>query len=151
MRSERHVLLLRQLRLLDKRRLLGRERVQEVQQAGTSLIIIIICNNLPYSMSRQRDANQGQLHRFEELCGGQGLLLTVQWWTVLDTLQLPDTHHLGFEITDFRAQLRGVCADCRKKATTSKLDPLSLGMGLALGFRKRKREPQARKQRRNTR
>ena len=34
----------------------------------------------------------------------------------LDALPLPDTQRFNFEVMDFRVQLRGICADCRKKA-----------------------------------
>ncbi len=33
----------------------------------------------------------------------------------LDKLQLPDTSDVGFELRDFRVQLRGVCRDCRAR------------------------------------
>jgi len=38
----------------------------------------------------------------------------------LDALQLPDTRHFGFELADFRVQLRGICSDCRKEAATAR-------------------------------
>jgi Fur family transcriptional regulator, peroxide stress response regulator len=37
----------------------------------------------------------------------------------LDALPLPDTGHLGFEITDFHVQLHGICKACREKAVDS--------------------------------
>ncbi len=33
----------------------------------------------------------------------------------LDALSLPDTSGFGFEVKDFRVQLRGLCRSCRKK------------------------------------
>ncbi|UCG53235.1 MAG: transcriptional repressor [Candidatus Latescibacterota bacterium] len=33
----------------------------------------------------------------------------------LDALPVPDTSSLGFEVFDFRVQLRGICRRCRKK------------------------------------
>jgi Fur family peroxide stress response transcriptional regulator len=38
----------------------------------------------------------------------------------LDALRLPDIRRFGFEIADFRVQLRGICRDCRKKAAEAK-------------------------------
>jgi Fe2+ or Zn2+ uptake regulation protein len=32
----------------------------------------------------------------------------------LDTLTMPDTSALGFDVKDFRVQLRGLCRSCRK-------------------------------------
>lgn len=34
----------------------------------------------------------------------------------LDRLVIPDTSDVGFEVTDFRVQLRGICSSCREKA-----------------------------------
>ena len=34
--------------------------------------------------------------------------------TGLDALEVPDTSRLGFEISDFRVQLRGICRRCRE-------------------------------------
>jgi Fur family transcriptional regulator, peroxide stress response regulator len=36
----------------------------------------------------------------------------------LDALRVPDTSRLGFEVADFRVQLRGVCKRCREEGTT---------------------------------
>jgi Fur family peroxide stress response transcriptional regulator len=36
----------------------------------------------------------------------------------LDALVLPDTSRLGFEVSDFRVQLRGVCRRCRELEET---------------------------------
>jgi len=33
----------------------------------------------------------------------------------LDALPLPDTRQLGFVVSDFRVQLRGICKGCRKQ------------------------------------
>lgn len=33
----------------------------------------------------------------------------------LDALALPDTSGFGFEVTDFRVQLRGICQRCRER------------------------------------
>jgi len=33
----------------------------------------------------------------------------------LDALQVPNTAELGFEVHDFRVQLRGICSQCRAK------------------------------------
>jgi len=33
----------------------------------------------------------------------------------LDALRIPDTSAMGFEISDFRVQLRGLCKRCREK------------------------------------
>jgi len=33
----------------------------------------------------------------------------------LDALRVPDTSGLGFDVTDFRVQLRGVCKRCREE------------------------------------
>jgi Fur family peroxide stress response transcriptional regulator len=35
----------------------------------------------------------------------------------LSSLTIPDTSAFGFEVSDFRVQLRGICRDCRKKAS----------------------------------
>lgn len=32
----------------------------------------------------------------------------------LDRLAIPDTSDVGFEVSDFRVQLRGICSDCRE-------------------------------------
>jgi Fe2+ or Zn2+ uptake regulation protein len=32
----------------------------------------------------------------------------------LDAIRIPDTSALGFEVTDFRVQLRGICRRCRR-------------------------------------
>lgn len=37
----------------------------------------------------------------------------------LDSLKIPDTSAFGFEVTDFRVQLRGTCRECRGKKTGS--------------------------------
>lgn len=34
----------------------------------------------------------------------------------LDSVEIPDTSGLGFEITDFRVQLRGACQRCREQS-----------------------------------
>ncbi|MEE4274116.1 MAG: Fur family transcriptional regulator [Thermoanaerobaculales bacterium] len=34
----------------------------------------------------------------------------------LDRLAIPDTSDVGFEVADFRVQLRGICSSCRDKA-----------------------------------
>ncbi len=47
----------------------------------------------------------------------------------LNTLDLPDTSHLGFEITDFSVQLRGICINCRDGATVGKSNQTSRGAG----------------------
>ena len=31
----------------------------------------------------------------------------------LDTLTIPDTSEFGFEVSDYRVQIRGLCRDCR--------------------------------------
>ena len=198
----------------------------------TVLTIIVVCNILPFSMSRQRGVNQERWQQFVELCREVGLPLTIQRRTVLeavlgrddhptaeqlygevqgrlpgisrttvyrvldmlvhigiiskachpgatarfdrntnqhhhlvclhcdkvidledkrlDALKLPETRHLGFEITDFRVQLRGICADCRKKATTPEQKPARRGGRLATGFKKHKRKTHAPKRRRKT-
>jgi len=33
----------------------------------------------------------------------------------LNSLKIPDTSELGFEVRDFRVQLRGVCKSCRQQ------------------------------------
>jgi Fe2+ or Zn2+ uptake regulation protein len=33
----------------------------------------------------------------------------------LDRLTVPDTSAVGFEVSDFRVQLRGICSSCREK------------------------------------
>ena len=35
----------------------------------------------------------------------------------LSSLTIPDTSAFGFEVSDFRVQLRGICRDCRKKGS----------------------------------
>ena len=35
----------------------------------------------------------------------------------LSSLTIPDTSAFGFEVTDFRVQLRGICRNCRKRAS----------------------------------
>lgn len=34
----------------------------------------------------------------------------------LDSVTIPDTSELGFELTDFRVQLRGICRRCRERS-----------------------------------
>jgi len=34
----------------------------------------------------------------------------------LDSVAIPDTSELGFEVTDFRVQLRGICRRCRERS-----------------------------------
>jgi Fur family transcriptional regulator, peroxide stress response regulator len=53
----------------------------------------------------------------------------------LNALELPDTGHLNFEITDLRVQLYGVCANCRNEATASK--PVIDETGAVLNSKKR--------------
>ena len=38
----------------------------------------------------------------------------------LDSMPMPDASEYGFEISDFRVQLRGYCRDCRKTRTREK-------------------------------
>ena len=33
----------------------------------------------------------------------------------LDTIRIPDTSDLGFEVSDYRVQLRGICRRCRER------------------------------------
>ncbi len=40
----------------------------------------------------------------------------------LDALRLPDTSDVGFEIEDFRVQLRGICHDCREREKKEELE-----------------------------
>lgn len=40
----------------------------------------------------------------------------------LDALRLPDTSDVGFEIEDFRVQLRGICHDCRVREKKEELE-----------------------------
>ena len=35
----------------------------------------------------------------------------------LNSLTIPDTSAFGFEVADFRVQLRGICRNCRKKSS----------------------------------
>jgi Fur family peroxide stress response transcriptional regulator len=35
----------------------------------------------------------------------------------LSSLTIPDTSAFGFEVSDFRVQLRGICRNCRKKVS----------------------------------
>lgn len=44
-------------------------------------------------------------------CGG----ITDITDAALDSLNLPDTSGFGFEVQDFRVQLRGICRRCREK------------------------------------
>lgn len=37
----------------------------------------------------------------------------------LDALPVPDTSRLGFEVSDFQVQIRGICRDCRNKEEPS--------------------------------
>lgn len=41
---------------------------------------------------------------------------------VLDSIELPDTSGIGFEVEDYRVQLRGVCRDCRERAEKEELE-----------------------------
>lgn len=66
----------------------------------------------------------------------------------LDNLQLPDTRHHGFVVTEFRVQLRGICGNCGKKATTSKPVPTPRKHGFDVVGKKLKRSPQESSQRR---
>jgi Fur family peroxide stress response transcriptional regulator len=34
----------------------------------------------------------------------------------LDSLEIPDTSGVGFEVSDFRVQLRGICSSCQEQA-----------------------------------
>jgi len=34
---------------------------------------------------------------------------------VLNRIAIPDTSDLGFEVADYRVQLRGICSECRKQ------------------------------------
>lgn len=61
--------------------------------------------------------------------------------TRLDNLKLPDTRHLGFEITDFRVQLYGVCADCGNNATAAASRPDADETRLTSSAKKDKRKP----------
>ena len=35
--------------------------------------------------------------------------------TRLDALPVPDTRRLGFVVSDFKVQLRGICRECREQ------------------------------------
>jgi Fur family transcriptional regulator, peroxide stress response regulator len=65
----------------------------------------------------------------------------------LDALELPDTSHLNFEITDLRVQLYGVCADCRNEATIT--GPITEETGATLHSKTKEQtaRPQERKKR----
>lgn len=39
----------------------------------------------------------------------------------LDEVAIPDTSELGFEVTDFRVQLRGLCRSCRERSRREEL------------------------------
>jgi Fur family peroxide stress response transcriptional regulator len=39
----------------------------------------------------------------------------------LNTLMIPDTSAFGFEVSDFRVQLRGICRNCRKKTSKQRV------------------------------
>ena len=38
----------------------------------------------------------------------------------LNAITIPDTSAFGFEVSDFRVQLRGICRECRKKGHNQK-------------------------------
>ncbi|MGD2108709.1 MAG: transcriptional repressor [Phycisphaerae bacterium] len=69
----------------------------------------------------------------------------------LDAIKLPDIRRLGFEISEFRVQLCGICADCRKKKPTPKTKPARNSKKAAAGSTKRKKKTTATKKRRKTR
>ena len=39
----------------------------------------------------------------------------------LSRLTLPDTSAFGFEVSDFRVQLRGICRNCRKGSSKQRI------------------------------
>ena len=39
----------------------------------------------------------------------------------LSSLTIPDTSAFGFEVSDFRVQLRGICRNCRKKISKQRI------------------------------
>jgi Fur family peroxide stress response transcriptional regulator len=39
----------------------------------------------------------------------------------LNSLTIPDTSTLGFDVSDFRVQLRGICRTCRKKFSQQRI------------------------------
>ena len=39
----------------------------------------------------------------------------------LSSLTIPDTSAFGFEVSDFRVQLRGICRNCRKKSSKQRI------------------------------
>jgi Fur family peroxide stress response transcriptional regulator len=39
----------------------------------------------------------------------------------LSSLKIPDTSAFGFEVSDFRVQLRGICRNCRKKISKQRI------------------------------
>ncbi len=39
----------------------------------------------------------------------------------LSSLTIPDTSAFGFEVSDFRVQLRGICRNCRKKGSKQRI------------------------------
>lgn len=39
----------------------------------------------------------------------------------LNSLTIPDTAALGFEVSDFQVQLRGICRNCRKKISKQRI------------------------------
>ena len=39
----------------------------------------------------------------------------------LDEVSIPDTSGLGFEVSDFRVQLRGICRSCRERSRREEL------------------------------
>jgi len=39
----------------------------------------------------------------------------------LSSLTVPDTSAFGFEVSDFRVQLRGICRNCRKKISKQRI------------------------------
>jgi len=63
----------------------------------------------------------------------------------LDTIKLPDTRNLGFEITEHSVQLYSVCADCRDSATVPGSGTVSTAP--SLNSRKRKTMVPASKER----
>jgi len=68
----------------------------------------------------------------------------------LNALPMPDTRRLGFEIVDYRIQLRGICHDCRRKQRTSSRRSKRGAGGSITAQKKRGRKTQASEPRRKT-
>jgi Fe2+ or Zn2+ uptake regulation protein len=73
-----------------------------------------------------RLCHPGRVVRFDPRTGMHHHLICLHCDTVvdidddtLDRIEVPDTSSRGFELQDFRVQLRGICRQCREKENPS--------------------------------